>query len=60
MHEGAAPVFPFSRESVVIFGSSLGKISREKPEKGVFFANGTQYPRYDAWFILLLRAFRRH
>ena len=29
------------------FDRSLGKISRENPEKGVFFvsANGNQYPR---------------
>ena len=31
----------------VFFGRSLGKISRENPEQGVFFvvANGNQYPR---------------
>ena len=32
----------------VFFGRSLGKISRENPEKGVFFfviVNGNQYPR---------------
>ena len=37
IHEGAACVFPFSRERGVFFGSSLGKIIRESPEKGIFF-----------------------
>ena len=47
IHKGAACVFQFSPERWVFCGRSVGKISRESPGKGVFFAiaNGNQYPR---------------
>ena len=52
MHEGAAYVFPFSRErgGGYFLAVVLGRFPEETRKRGVFvIANGNQYPRYGVY-----------